>query len=88
LQAGGAGTQATWPNVVPLGMPIHVREPVWKWGLGGALIDSDGIAVAAIVISLLLVGAGALVVYYIIRLTRNWLRHKRMALASVSVSST
>lgn len=86
LQTGGAGTQATWPNVVPLGVPFQVREPVWKWGFGGALIDSDGIAVAAIVISLLLEGVGVLVVVYFVKLTRNWLRHRRVRLASVSAS--
>jgi hypothetical protein len=30
-------------NVVgrgPLGWPFRVREPIWQWGLGGALISS------------------------------------------------
>ncbi len=28
LLAGGAGVGATWPDVVPLGKPIQIREPV------------------------------------------------------------
>ena len=81
LQTGGTGTDATWPHVVPLGKPFQVREPVWRWGLGGALIDSDGIAVGAIVISLLIEGAGVLVVIFLVRLTRNWLSHRRQRTA-------
>jgi hypothetical protein len=38
-----------------------VREPVWRWGLGESLINSDGIAVAAIGISLLIEGLAVLV---------------------------
>ena len=34
LETVGAGISASWPNVVPLGRPFKVREPVWRWGLG------------------------------------------------------
>lgn len=80
LQTGGAGVQATWPHVVPLGRPFQVREPVWRWGLGLALIDSDGIAVVAIVIGLLMDGAAVVVVFYLVRLVRNWRRLRRQRL--------
>jgi len=77
LETGGAGVAATWPNVVPLGKPFQVREPVWRWGLGEALIDSDGIAVAAVLISLLIEAAAVMVVIYLVRLARSWRRHRR-----------
>ena len=86
LETGGTGVQAAWPHVVPLGRPFQVREPVWRWGLGGALIDSDGIAVGAILISLLIEGAAVLVVIRLVRLARNWRRHRRQRTAPVSVS--
>ena len=87
LETGGAGVNASWPDVVPLGRPFQVREPVWRWGLGEALIDSDGIAVGAVLISLLIEGAAVLVVVRLVKLARNWQRHRhqRMAPASVSV---
>jgi hypothetical protein len=72
--------------VVPLGKPFQVREPMWRWGLGEAMIDSDGIAVGAVLISLLIEGAAVLVVIYLVRLTRNWLRHRRQRTAPASVS--
>jgi hypothetical protein len=33
LETGGVGVSASWQNVVPLGRPFQVREPVWRWGL-------------------------------------------------------
>jgi hypothetical protein len=77
LETGGTGVEASWPDVVPLGKPFQVREPVWNWGLGGALIDSDGIAVGAVLISLLIEGAAVLVVVRLVQLTRNWRRHRQ-----------
>jgi hypothetical protein len=77
LETGGPGVEASWPDVVPLGKPFQVREPMWGWGLGGALINSDGIAVAAVLISLLIEGAGVLVTLRIVQLTRNWRRHRQ-----------
>jgi hypothetical protein len=63
--------------VVPLGRPFQVREPVWRWGLGAALIDSDGIAVGAVMVSLLIDGAGVFVLVFLVKLARNWRRHRR-----------
>jgi hypothetical protein len=89
LETGGAGTSASWPNVVPLGKPFPVREPVWRWGLGLALIDSDKTAVIALVLSLLIDGLGILVVVEIVRLARSWLRrHRRQPTAIASAPAT
>jgi len=74
---GGASTATTWPAQVPLGQSFKVREPVWSWGAGGSLIDSDGTAVAAIIVSLLLDGFAVLILVWFVRLARNWLRHHR-----------
>ena len=56
-------------------------------GLGLALIDSDGTAAAAVVISLLIEGFAVVVAIYVVMLARRWLRHRqqRTALASVSI---
>jgi len=86
LETGGSGVNATWPDVVPLGKPFQVREPVWRWGLGEALIDSDGIAVGAVLISLLIEGAAVLVVVRLVKLARNWQRHRQQRIAPASVS--
>jgi hypothetical protein len=89
LETGGAGTSASWPNVVPLGKPFQVREPVWRWGLGLALIDSDKTAVIAIVLSLLIDGLGVLVVVEMVRLARSWLRrHGPRPAATASAPAT
>jgi hypothetical protein len=77
METGGSGVEATWPDVVPLGRSFRIREPVWRWGLGQALIDSDGIAVAAVLISLLIEGAAVLVVIRLVWLTGNWRRHRQ-----------
>jgi hypothetical protein len=58
---------------------------VWRWGLGGALINSDGIAVAAILVSLLIEGAGVLVVVRLVKLTRNWRRYRQERTTPTSV---
>jgi hypothetical protein len=81
LETGGTGVNATWPDVVPIGKPFQVREPVWRWGLGEALIDSEGIAVGAVLISLLIEGAAVWVVVLLVKLSRNWLRHRRQRTA-------
>jgi hypothetical protein len=87
LETGGAGVDATWPDVVPLGRPFQVREPLWRWGLGAALIDSDGIAVGAVVVSLLIEGAGVLVLVFLVKLARNWRRHRQQRPAPMPVSA-
>jgi hypothetical protein len=85
LQTGGAGTSASWPAQVPLGTPFQVREPLWKWGLGGSLISSDRIAVVAIAVSLLIDAFAALVVFALIRLACNRYRHVRVPLTTLPV---
>lgn len=82
--SGGQIVQAAWPDVVPLGQPFQVREPLWRWGLGAAMIDGDGTAIGAILIGLLLEASGVLVVVYIVRLTLNWLRHRRQRQSAAS----
>lgn len=84
LETGGAGVSATWQNVVPLGRPFQVREPVWRWGLGLALIDSDGTAALAIGLCLLMEAVGVLVLVWLVRLARNWLRHRRQTATPVT----
>jgi hypothetical protein len=81
LETGGAGTSATWPRVVPLGTPFQVREPVWRWGLGVTLIDSNGSAVTAIVVSLLIEGTAGLILFHLARLALNWRRHRQQLFA-------
>jgi len=77
LETGGKGVEATWPHVVPLGKPFQVRRPAWRWGLGDALIDSHTIAVVAVFLSLLIEAAAVLVIISLVRLARNWRRHRR-----------
>lgn len=77
LETGGAGLSATWQNVVPLGRPFQVREPVWRWGLGLALIDSGKTAVIALAVSLLIEGFAVLVLVKLVRLAFNWQRHRQ-----------
>jgi hypothetical protein len=81
LETGGAGVSASWQNVVPLGRPFQVREPVWRWGLGLALIDSDKTAVIALVVSLLIEGVAVLVLVRLVRLGRNWRRYRQQRTA-------
>jgi hypothetical protein len=87
LETGGAGVSASWQAVVPLGKPFQIREPVWRWGLGLALIDTDGTAVIALVVSLLIEGAGVLVVITVTRLALNWRRHRQRQTPKVPVSA-
>jgi hypothetical protein len=77
LETGGAEVSATWPAVVPLGRPFEVRQPLWRWGLGEALISDDRIAVVAVVIGLLLQATGVVVLITAFRLVRNWHRQRR-----------
>jgi len=77
MEVGSSYLSASWPDVVPLNRSFPVREPKWRWGLGEAMIDSDGTAVIAIAISLLIEGAAVLAVIRVVQLTRNILRHRR-----------
>ena len=71
LKTGGAGVTSTWPNDVPLGRPFQIREPVWTWGVGAGLIDGDGIAVGAALISLLFDGLAVLAVIFFVNVVRR-----------------
>jgi hypothetical protein len=86
LETGGPGVNATWPAVVPLGTPFGIREPVWRWGVGLALIDSDKTAVIAVLVSLLIDGFAVVVAIYIVMLARSWLRHRRQRTEPTPVS--
>lgn len=79
LTRNGVSVSSTWPDQVPLGRPFTVREPVWNWGVGGSLIDGDGTAVGAILVSLLLDAAAVVVAVLFARMVRNWLLHRRSA---------
>jgi hypothetical protein len=81
LRTGSGAVSATWPNEVPLGQPFTVREPVMTWGMGSALIDGDGTAVMALVCSLLFEAGAVLVLFFMYRLVRNWVRHRRRAVS-------
>ena len=77
LRTRGGGVQSTWPGQVPLGRPFKVREPVWTWGLGAALLDGDGIAVGAAAISLLFDGLAVLAAIFFIKVIRRRLGKRR-----------
>jgi len=74
LRTADGSVRSTWPDEVPLGRPFGVREPVWTWGLGSALIDGDGIAVGAALISLLFDGLLVLAAIYFIKVVRRRVR--------------
>jgi Domain of unknown function (DUF4352) len=76
LETGGAGMTATWPEQVPLNHPFLVREPLWKWGLGAALIDNDRIAIVAICVGLLFIGVAVVIVIFFVKMVRDWLQYR------------
>jgi hypothetical protein len=86
LETGGAGVRSTWPDDVPLDRSFKVREPVWTWGLGAALIDSDGLAVGAALISLLFDGFAVLGVIYFFKVIRDRLGRRRRAVLAARPS--
>jgi uncharacterized protein DUF4352 len=81
LETGGAGISATWPDQVPLDHPFLVREPLWRWGLGAALINNDRIAIVAVCVSLLFIGGSVVVVIFFVKMVRDWLRYRRQKAA-------
>ncbi len=85
LTRNGVSVSTTWPDQVPLGQPFAVRESVWNWGVGGSLIDGDGTAVAAIIVSLLLDAAAVAVVVLFARMIRNWRRHRQQAGSGLAI---
>lgn len=79
LKTGGGDVRSTWPHDVPLGRPFLVREPVWTWGVGSALIDGDGIAVGAAIVSLLLNWVAVVATVYFVKVIRRKLGRSRRA---------
>jgi hypothetical protein len=54
-------------------------------GVGGSLINGDGAAVAAILVSLLLDAAAVVIVLLFARMIRNWLRHRRQPASGLAI---
>ena len=79
LGTAGSGGSVTWPGQVPIGQPFTVRQPVWNWGFGAQLIDSDGSAAAYIVLGVLMDGFSALILYALYKVIRQWVRRRRSA---------
>jgi hypothetical protein len=79
LRTGGGGVRSSWPDEVPLGRPFKVREPVWTWGPGAALIDGDGIAVGAAAVSLLFDGLAVLAAILFVKVMSRRLGRRRRA---------
>jgi hypothetical protein len=75
-------TPVTWPGQVPLGQPFPVREPVWAWGFGSQLIDSDPGAVGTVVAGLFVDGLAVLVLWIAFKAVRNWRRHRQQGAVS------
>ena len=71
------GASATWNSEVPLGDSFSVRVPMWDWGFGSALMDGDPTAVLYIFLGLLFDGFSVLVLVHLVKLGRNWLRHRQ-----------
>jgi hypothetical protein len=74
LKVDGQPSAATWPNQVPLNFPFTVREPVWRWGLGSGLMNSDAGAIGTFVVCLLFDGGAVLALYIA---ARPWLGKAR-----------
>jgi hypothetical protein len=72
------GSSASWPEKVPLGQALAVREPLWNWGYGSGLIDGDATAVVDIVLGVLFDGLAVLVLVHLAKLVSRWLRHRRL----------
>jgi hypothetical protein len=71
------GASVTWNNEVPLGDPFRVRVPLWDWGFGSALMDGDPAAVVYVILGVLFDGFSVLVLVHLVKLGRNWLRHRQ-----------
>lgn len=74
-----SGTAATWPAAVQLGQPFTVRRPLWDWGFGSELINSDGAAAGSIVAGVLFDGASVLILFAAYKLGHGWLQRRRQA---------
>jgi hypothetical protein len=65
-----SGADVTWGSQVPLGQPFRVRDPLWAWGRGRALISGDSSAIASIVAGLFFDGATLLLLYILVVVVR------------------
>ena len=72
------GANVTWPDQVPLGKAIAVRQPLWNWGFGSQMIDGNWSAVGTIFAGLLFSVFGVFVVIHAFKLARRWLRHRQL----------
>ena len=66
-----SGAEVTWGSQVPLGQPFSVRDPLWAWGRGRALISSDNSAIANMVAGLFFNGATLLLLYILVVIVRD-----------------
>ncbi len=65
------GASVYWSPQVPLGKPFSVRDPLWAWGSGRGLIDSDGSAIATILGGVFFDGVALLLLYVLVVLVRD-----------------
>jgi len=65
------GAQVNWGTQVPLGQPFSVRDPLWAWGTGRALISNDGSAIPNIVAGLFFDGVALLLLYILVVIVRE-----------------
>jgi hypothetical protein len=78
LVAGGRGVPASWPGLVPLGLPMTVRAPVWDgWGARVSLTGDTADAVVTIIVGLFLDAIGILAGLAFVEMTRHWLKRRR-----------
>jgi hypothetical protein len=66
-----SGAHVTWGSQVPLGQPFSVRDPLWAWGSGRALISGDGPAIATIITGLFFDGMALLLLYIVVVIMRE-----------------
>ena len=71
------GTGVTWPDQVPVGQPFTVHEPLWNWGFGTGLIDSDWSAIGSLFAGVLFDSGAVFIGYAMVKVGRNWVRHRR-----------
>lgn len=74
-----SGASAEWPDRVPLGRPMTVREPLWNWGFGNSLIDGTGTAVGLIVAGSMMGAFDVLIAVFAVKLIRRRRLHRREA---------
>ncbi len=65
------GARVNWGGVVPLAQPFRVRDPLWAWGTGRALISDDGAAIASIIGGLFFDGVAVLLLYALVVIVRG-----------------